>query len=115
MHIPTHKDNWKQGKDVCNYLSMSYIPGMFNKSLIAKYTSEAEIKAVHFSDVIMGGMASHITSLTIVFSIVFFFRKHESSASLSFVQGFHRWLVNSPHKGPVTRKLLPCHDIIMQG
>ena len=29
-------------------------------------------------------------------------RKHQSSASLAFVQGIHRWPVNSPHKGPVT-------------
>ena len=28
-------------------------------------------------------------------------RKHQSSASLAFVRGIRRWLVNSPHKGPV--------------
>ena len=32
-------------------------------------------------------------------------RKHQSSASLAFVRGIHRWPVNSPHKGPVTRKI----------
>ena len=26
-------------------------------------------------------------------------RKHQSSTSLAFVKGFHRWPVNSPHKG----------------
>ena len=31
-------------------------------------------------------------------------RKHQSSASLAFVRGIHRWPVNSPHKGPVKRK-----------
>ena len=30
-------------------------------------------------------------------------RKHQCSASLAFVRGIHRWPVNSPHKGPVTR------------
>ena len=30
-------------------------------------------------------------------------RKHQSSASLDFVQGIRRWPVNSPHKWPVTR------------
>ena len=30
-------------------------------------------------------------------------RKHQSSASLAFVRGIHRWLMNSPHKGPITR------------
>ena len=34
-------------------------------------------------------------------------KKHQSSASLAFVSGIHRWPVNSPHKGPVTRKMLP--------
>ena len=31
-------------------------------------------------------------------------RKHQSSASLPFVRGIHRWPVNSPHKRQVTRK-----------
>ena len=31
-------------------------------------------------------------------------RKDQSFASLAFVRGIHRWPVNSPHKGPVTRK-----------
>ena len=34
-------------------------------------------------------------------------RKHQSSASLAFVRGIHRWPVNSPHKGPVTRNMFP--------
>ena len=32
-------------------------------------------------------------------------RKHQSSASLAFVRGIHRWSVNSPQKGPVTRNI----------
>ena len=40
-------------------------------------------------------------------------RKHQSSASLAFVRGMHRWPVNSPHKWPVTRKMLPFDDAIM--
>ena len=40
-------------------------------------------------------------------------RKHQSSASLAFVRGIHRWPVNSPHKGPVTRKIFPFDDVIM--
>ena len=31
-----------------------------------------------------------------------------------FVRGIHRWLVNSPHKGPVTRKLFTFDDVIMK-
>ena len=40
-------------------------------------------------------------------------RKHQRSASLGFVRGIHRWLVNPPHKGPVTRKMFPFDDVIM--
>ena len=40
-------------------------------------------------------------------------RKHQSSASLVFVMEIHRWPVNSPHKGPVTRKMFPLDDVIM--
>ena len=55
----------------------------------------------HYSDAIMGSMASQITSLAIVYSIVYSGadqRKHQSSASLAFVRGIHRGPVNSPHK-----------------
>ena len=50
----------------------------------------------------MSTMASQITSLTSVYSTVCSFahqRKHQSSASLAFVRGIHRWPVNSLHKG----------------
>ena len=61
-------------------------------------------------------MASQITTLTIVYSTVYSGadqRKHQSYASLVFMQGIHRWPVNSPHKGPVTRKMIPFDDVIM--
>ena len=65
----------------------------------------------HYSDVLMGAMMHQITSLTIVSGADQ--RKHQSSASLAFVRGIHRWPVNSPHKGPVTRKMFPFDDVIM--
>ena len=61
-------------------------------------------------------MASQITSLTTVYSIFSSGadqRKHQSFASLAFVRGIHKWPVNSPHKGPVTRKMFPFDDVIM--
>ena len=64
----------------------------------------------------MGAISSQITSVSMVCSTVFSNadqRKHQSSASLAFVRGIHRWPVNSPHKGPVTRKLFPFDDVIM--
>ena len=62
-------------------------------------------------------MASQITSLTIVYSTVYSGadqRKHQSSAPLALVRGIHRSPVNSPHKGPVTRKMFPFDDVIMR-
>ena len=64
----------------------------------------------------MGAIASQITSLTIVYSIVYSDadqRKHKSAAPLAFVWGIHRGLVNFPHKWPVTRKMFPFDDVIM--
>ena len=64
----------------------------------------------------MGVMVSQITSLPIVYSTVYSGadqRKHQSSTSLAFVRGIHRWLVNSPHKRSVTRKMFPFDDVIM--
>ena len=71
----------------------------------------------HYTDAIMGAIASHITSLTIVYSTVYsdaVQRKHQSSASLAFVWGIHRGPANSPHKWPVTRKIFPFDDVIMR-
>ena len=60
----------------------------------------------HYKDVIMGVKVSQITSLAIVYLSVYSDAdqgKHQRSAPLAFVRGVHRWPVNSPHKGPVTR------------
>ena len=55
------------------------------------------VRGIHYSscysDVIMTTIASQITSLTVVYSIVYSGtgqRKHQSSASLAFVRGSHR-------------------------
>ena len=71
----------------------------------------------HYNDDIMSSMASQIASLTVVYSTVYSDadqRTHQSSASLAFVRGIHRGPVNSPHKGPVTRKMFPFDDVIMR-
>ena len=68
-----------------------------------------------YGDIIMGAIASQITSLAIVYSIVYSDadqRKHQSSASLAFVRGIRRSTVNSPNKGPVTRKMFPFDDVM---
>ena len=70
----------------------------------------------HYNDVTMSTIASQITSLTIVSTVYSGAdqRKHQSSASLAFVWGIHRGPVNSPHKWPVTRKMFPFDDVIME-
>ena len=69
-----------------------------------------------YNDVIIGVMASQITSLTIVYSTVYsgaYQSKHQSYTLLAFVRGIHRRPVNSPHKGPVRWKMFPFDDVIM--
>ena len=76
------------------------------------------MNTIHYTDVIMGTIASQIASLTIVYSTVYSVadqRKYQSSASLAFVRGIHRRPVKSPHKWPVTRKMFPFDDVIMFG
>ena len=79
-------------------------------------SSRCQRRKRYYSNVIMGATASQITSLTIVYSTVYSGadqRKHQSSGSLAFVRGIHRWPVNSPHKWPVTRKMFPFDDVTM--
>ena len=86
---------------------------------MTRWNAEAKCRhliGLHYDDVIMGAVASQLTSLTIVYSTVYsgaHQRKHQSSASLAFVWGIHRGPVNSPHKWPVTRKMFPFGDVIM--
>ena len=64
----------------------------------------------------MGAIVSQITSLMIVYSIVYSDAdksKLQCSTSLAFVRKIHQGPVNSPHKWPVTRKMLPFEDVIM--
>ena len=75
------------------------------------------IEKRHYSDVMISAMASQITSLTIVFSTVnsgAYQRKYQSSVSLAFVRGIHRWPRNSPHKRTGKRKITSsCGDVKM--
>ena len=66
----------------------------------------------------MSVMLSQITGASVVYSTVCSGtdqRKQQSSSSLAFVSGIHRWPMNCPHKGPVTvvtRKMFPFDDVI---
>ena len=62
----------------------------------------------------ISAMASQISSVSIVCITVcsgIDKRKHQSSRA--FVGEIHRCPVDSPHKGPVTRKMFPLDDVIM--
>ena len=61
----------------------------------------------HYSDDIMSAIVSQITGASLVW-------KHQSPASLAFVRGIHLWPMDSPHKRPVTRKMFPFDDVIME-
>ena len=84
-----------------------------NMQHISKYMKR------HHDDAIMSTMAYQVTGVSIVCSTVYSGadqRKHQSSASLAFVRVIRRWPVNSSYsKGPVTRKMLPFDDVIMNG
>ena len=79
-------------------------------------STKARWGQVHNNDVIMTTIASHITSLTVVYSIVYSDadqRKHQSSASLAFVRGSHRgrWIPRT--NGQLRGKMFPFDDVIM--
>ena len=83
-----------------SFLSFDRFQTLFMCWIIVK-----KYACIQYSDVTMG--AFQITIVSIVYSTVCSGadqRKHQSSASLAFVRGIHRWPVNSPHKGPVTQK-----------
>ena len=74
------------------------------------------VRILHYNGDTVNAMATQITGVWIVYKAVCSGadqRKHQSSASLAYVRGIHRWQVNSPDKGPVTRKMFPFDDVIM--
>ena len=102
-------DHWLISQNIMN------LP-MTKKQWVADLRPVWNMYCVHYNDVIMSAMVFQITSLTIVYPMVYSGadqRKHQSSASLAFVRGIHRGPVNSPHKWPVTRKMFPFDDVTM--
>ena len=99
------------------YIKLSRVTYIAAQGLLESPANQYMRFCVHCNDVIMSTIASQITSLAIVYSIVYSGAdqsKHQSSASLAFVRGIHPGPVNSPHKGPVTRKMFPFDDVIMR-
>ena len=66
----------------------------------------------HYSDVIMPAVTSQITVVTVVLNRLFRSRKHQSTVPCHWPL-WQKSTVESPHKGPVTRKICPFDGIIM--
>ena len=93
---------------------------LFQHNLIGKCPKEAQLDALmkhlHYNDVTMTTMASQITSLTVVYSTVYSDADKKKTSKLrvtGLCVGNSPGAVNSPHKGPVTRKMFPFDDVIM--
>ena len=72
-----------------------------------------DVHREHYSNDIMGAMASQIIKFTVVYTTIYSGadqRKHQSSASLAFMWRIHRWPMSSPHKGPVIQKIIMKYD-----
>ena len=114
-----YQSNAIRRKNVVIHLHKTYtlkVKQLIKNTRTTYWCSAGIFRQKHYIDVIMSAMASQITSLTIVYSIVYSGteqRKHQSSALLAFVWGIYRRPVNSMHKGPVTRKMFPFDDVIM--
>ena len=94
--------SWFQHNKFVNFKHISNILSNSCSSLIPWKACDFEFlekveQHTHYSDVIVGTIASQITSLTIVYSTVYSDtdqRKYQSSASLAFVREFtgDRWI-----------------------
>ena len=65
----------------------------------------------------MSAMASQTISVSIVCSTVCsgWLKKTPKLRVTGLCEGIHRWPVYSPHKGPVTRKMISFDDVIISG
>ena len=101
---PSRSTMWRYGYDTpINYMDNQLFCGGYPVSKLVKCNFEIISTCHHYNDAIKSAMASQIASLTIVYSSIYSGadqRKHQSSASLAFVRGIHRWPVNPLHKGP---------------
>ena len=89
-HTCTCSNTGKSGKAL--WSSMPPITCHFRFGRTIRFV-QCDVTQTHYNHVIMTMIASKISSLTVVYSIVYSGadqRKHQSSASLAFVRGIHR-------------------------
>ena len=99
----------------CDYIFIAIhdFPFQLYNDEFSFYTSRGILVYI---TVIISAMASQITCVPIIYLTIYSGanqRKHQSSASLAFVGENDRWPANSPHKGPVTRKMFLFDDVII--
>ena len=108
VHFENSINNNSIAMDTPNHLSSTKYQDDEQHELAKVF--EQGFAASDYNDVIMSAMTSQIASLAVVYSSVYSDvdqRKYQSSVSLAFDRGNHRWPTNSPHKGTVTRKMFP--------
>ena len=77
--------------------------------------TSSTLSTTHYNAITMGAMASQITSLAIVYATVYSDADKKNIKAPRYWPGWGipRGPVNSPHKWPVTRKMVQFDDIIM--
>ena len=110
----------EQTREVLSHLKMDFVTSAWLWQAIRQLAyDQSYTRGAYVSSTITTVTSSwawwHLISLTSqLFTEPFVqARKHQSSTSLVFVRGIHQWLVNSPHKRPVMRKMFPFDDVIM--
>ena len=108
MRVLPHKGLAIHSTDIFFVFNLSKSEQTVKLPWFETLTLLSDVMVSHYCDVIMGVIASQITSLAIVFSTVYSDadqRKHQSSASLAFVRGIH-W-------GPGNVSIWWCHHAYM--
>ena len=111
------RSSWRQcngiGHSIKKQDDLNGITGIQTWDLHVQNTNKS-----HYIDVIMGAIASQITGVSIAYSTVCSGveqRNHQNSVPLAVLRWIQQCPVNSPCKGPVTRKMFPFDDVIMNG
>ena len=104
MHLKISSAKWR------SFFRVSWCGGAWIHRILELLT-----EGRHYGDVIMGAIASQMTSLTIVYSTTYFRRSKKASKLrvTGLCVGNSPVPVNSSHKWPVTRKTFPFDDVIM--
>ena len=112
--IAMEKPLVKRGLDlfVVHLIEGTLLGALMSSELRSNYRQNDNVSpnGYRYSDVIMGTIGSQITSLAIVYSTVY---SGADKKNIKAPRHWRLWPMNSPHKWPVTRKMLPFDDVIM--